>query len=514
MAPSAGALLHPPAGWRLDAFADNLSLELRAHPVAVGTAIALVALLAVGRLLLPVQAGSRLRAALLLLCIYVASLAGRAELLALGHDGDAYGWLALAGALSLSFGIISVVGLIGFDLIARRLGAPRIVRDITIAVASGIVTFALLARSGVDLLQLVTTSAVVTAVIGLALQDTLGNIFAGVALQVDSTITIGDWIRVDDKFTGRVREMRWRSTTIETKDGDIVTFPNAIINRTSVTRFHQDRLQHRQSISFHVHIRHAPNRVIRIVERALRDVPNVSQQLPPECLFAAFDDWAAKYLVRYRLTDFVPDQITDSEVRKRIWYALHREDIEFPYPTSNVKLTQVTPDHDEQKHARDLVRRLKALGKIAFFAPLSEEERRTLAEGLRFMPFADGEAIVKEGDPGDSLYVVREGRVSVRLGVREIAQLGTGDFFGEISLLTGEPRRATVVATDDVECYVVERVLFEGIVKRNPPLAEAVARLLAERERAIESERRGAVDIQRSPDAEALLGRIRRFFGL
>jgi small-conductance mechanosensitive channel/CRP-like cAMP-binding protein len=516
MAPD--SLLAPPAGWAAGAFASNLRAELAAHPTAAGTALALLVLLAVGRGLLPSRERPRLRAALVLFGVYVVSLVARAELLSMGvHDGI-YAWLALGGTLALAYGIISVVALLGYDLVATRFGVPRLLRDVTTAIAGAVVLVWLLSRSGVNLLQLVTTSAILTAVIGLALQDTIGNIIAGIAVQFDSAVSIGDWIRIDERTTGRVREIRWRSTMIETKNGDQLLFPNALINRSMVTRFNHSGLEHRQMIYFHAHYRHPPNRVIAVALGALQDVPNVSRRTPVECFLFSFDDHGVRYVVRYRLVDFGPDTATDSEVQKRIWYALNRAEIEIPYPTHNVFVTSVAADRDQQVHERDLRRRLRALARIPLFVPLNDEERSVLAEGLRFLPFARGEIILRQGEAGDSLYVVRDGSVSIRLAIegahKEIATLSDGEFFGEMSLLTGEPRRATVTALEDTECYVIDRALFERVLKRNPQLADAIGHLLAERERALVSQREALEAGHRPPDEAALLDRIKAFFGL
>jgi len=518
MAPTEDHLLSAPPGWQVGEFLANVLAELRAHSTAASTAIILLILLAIGTVLLPEQARPRLRTALVLFVVYVASMIGRPELLTLGHDGAAYQWLAVAGLLALAFGIISVSALILFDVLARRFGVPRIMRDITTAIATAVVLVALLARSGVNLLQLVTTSAILTAIIGLALQDTLGNIIGGVALQLDSAVAIGDWVRVDDKVTGRVREIRWRSTLLETKNGDLIAYPNSLMNRATVQRFNHDGLEHRQWVYFHVALRHPPNRVTTVVLDALKDTPNVSKQTPPDCLVWEFDGTGIKYAVRYRLIDFRPDDPTDSEVKKRIWYALQRAELEMPFPTTNMMVTDIPADQEERQHSRDLRHRLRALSRISMFEPLNEDERRTLAEGLHFQPFAAGELILRQGEAGDSLFIVRSGRVSVRLSLegsaKEIAQLAAGDFFGEMSLLTGEPRRATITAIEDTECYVVDRALIDGILQRNPSLAEGIGKLLAERQRELEVERKDLLVSHRAPNEADLLDRIRRFFGL
>jgi CRP-like cAMP-binding protein len=236
-----------------------------------------------------------------------------------------------------------------------------------------------------------------------------------------------------------------------------------------------------------------------------------------ECLLVDFDDLGAKYVVRYRLLDFQHDVRTDSDVRKRIWYALHRHQIELPYPSRSIKMKQESREHDQDKHARDIAHRLRALKRIELFAPLSDEERVSLAEGLQFFPFAAGEVILREHEPGDSLYIIRHGEVSVCVaqgeGKLEIKRLRTGDFFGEMSLLTGAPRRATICAVDDVECYVIARVQLERLLGKNPSLADAIGRLLVERQRELASTEAAHAAAPAQAEAD-LLARIRHFFRL
>jgi small-conductance mechanosensitive channel/CRP-like cAMP-binding protein len=511
-------LLRPPPGWHQQGYLSNLACELSAHRVASTVAVVLVVLLLIGRAILPAHLAQRLRTALLLLCVFVITIFGRALFLTLGHDGAAYEWLALLGLLSLAFGIISVSMLILYDLVVSRFGVPRIARDIVIFVAWGSAAFWLFSRSGVNIVQLVTTSAVVTAIIGLSLQDTLGNIIGGVALQVDSAVSLGDWIRVDDKVTGRVREVRWRSTLIETKDGDYVLYPNAVLNRSMVTVFQSGNMLHRQWVYFHVHLRHPPNEIIAIVTEALVGTPNISADAVCECLLLDFDDSGAKYVVRYRLIDYQHDVRTDSDVRKRIWYAMHRHQIEIPYPGRSIKMKQDNAEHDREKHERDIAHRMRALKRIPIFAPLSDEERLSLAEGLQFFPFSTGEVILRQREPGDSLYIIRHGEVSVCVaageGTREVTRLKTGDFFGEMSLLTGAPRRATISAVDDVECYVIHRAQLERLLCKNPPLADAIALKLADRQRELVSQELAQAAHAPAQNDDALLARIRHFFRL
>ena len=515
-APSTDLLLCAPPAWQPGAFWGNAQGELSTHPAAAFTAAILVALLLAGRAILPARSRPNLGTASVLAAIYVVTIFARAELLYLGLADVAYRWVALAGVVALSFAVVSVLSLFVFDVVGRRSSVPRILRDVTTAFACSVLFVALLSRSGVNVLHLVTTSAVITVVIGLALQDTLGNIISGIAMQLDSAFNIGDWVRVDDKVTGKVREIRWRSTLIETRNGDQVIFPNTLVNRAQVVRFQHGSLQHRQWVYFHAALHHPPNRVVDAVLAALVGTPNVSELTPPDCIVWDFDDMGTKYAVRYRLVDILPDDGTDSEVKKRIWYALHRAELEMTLPGRTLHMIQV-PEGSEQR-ARDLDKRLHTLSRIAFLAPLDDGERQQLATGLRFHRFCRGEAIIRQGHAGDSLFVLVKGTVSVRFevagAVHELTQLHVGDFFGEMSLLTGAPRRATIVAAEDTDCYVLDRALFEGVLKENPALATQIGKLLSERERSLAREQERAKLGAPVPSEKDLLDRIRDFFGL
>jgi CRP-like cAMP-binding protein len=311
-----------------------------------------------------------------------------------------------------------------------------------------------------------------------------------------------------------------RSTVIQTKNGERMSIPNGLFAKGVVTTFNKDGLESRRWVYFNVHLRHPPNQVQKAVLDALAGTPNVSTSTPPDCIVLSFEPSCLKYAVRYRLVDFVPDDPTDSEVRKRIWYALHRQGIEIPYPGHNIFVTELNAEREHNKAEREHERRQEFLAKVDLFALLDLQERQHLVAGLRHVVFGGGEVILRAGEPGDSLYVIASGEVSVRLEVddleKEVATLQAGQFFGEMSLMTGEPRRATVVAKNDAECYVIDRALFQEILHKNASLAGRIVQLLSEREMRNKIEREGlsAAAERLHADHQALLGRIKSFFGL
>ncbi len=415
-----------------------------------------------------------------------------------------------------------------FEVLLPRVGVRmlRLVEDISVAVAAAVVTAMVASRSGYDLTGLFATSAVLTAVVGLALQDTLGNTLGGLTLQFDGTIHVDDWIKVGD-VTGRVSEIRWRYTAIESRNWETILIPNSRLVKESVVvlgrRANQPQ-QWRRWVWFRVDFRYAPARVIEAVEQAMLGAPidNVASTPPPNAVLMEYSDSVARYAVRYWLTDLAADDPTDSAVRVRLYAALERAGIPFALPAHAIFMTQDNSKRREHKRKVDHARRLSALQSVQIFAPLSNDERDELADALIHAPFARGEVITRQGQRAHWLYCVLDGDVSVRVAVdgleSEVAVLGPGEVFGEMSLLTGEPRAASAVAITDVECWRLEKEAFQEILRRKPEFAGPIADLLAERRVGLLAAREKLDDRTRGhrlkQEQTDVLARMRRFLGL
>jgi CRP-like cAMP-binding protein len=376
-----------------------------------------------------------------------------------------------------------------------------------------------LTRSEVDVTKVFTASVLTTAVIGLALQETLGNIMAGLALQLERDFEVGDWVRVDERVTGRIREVRWRATTVVTKNGDLVLIPNGVIARSLITNFSRPTTAHRQWVQVRVHFRHPPGRVRDVVVEAVRSQSFVRAEPAPDCVLLDFKDDACTYAIRYWLDDFQRDDSMDSAVRSAVWYALHRAGMEIPFPSMNINVTEMNEDREQRKHDEEYARRVDALSRVDVFRALDAEKIDRLARRMRMIIYGPGEVVLRQGDPGDSLYVVRSGSVAVRLGghgaEREVATLSTGQFFGEMSLMTGESRSATVVAKSDCECYIVDKEAFQEILEERPELAGIISEILARRQVALDGVSLDAtVANQTVMQKNQLRSKIASFFGI
>jgi len=375
-----------------------------------------------------------------------------------------------------------------------------------------------LTRSEVDVTRVFTASVLTTAVIGLALQETLGNIMEGLALQLEPDLEVGDCVKIDDKTTGRIREMRWRATTVVTKNGDLIMIPNGVIARSLITNFSRPTPAHRQWVYLRVHFRHPPGKVRDVAVEAVRAQAFVRNDPAPDCVLMDFKDDACTYAIRYWMDDFQRDDSMDSAVRSAVWYALHRAGMEIPFPSMNINVTEMNADREERKQDEEYARRVDALSRVDVFRALDAEKIDRLARRMRLIIYGPGEVVLRQGDPGDSLYVVRAGSVAVQIGVREarrqVATLAAGQFFGEMSLMTGESRAATVVAKSDCECYIVDKEAFQEILVERPELAGIISEILSRRQIALDGASAEAALASQVVEKNQLRSKIAAFFGI
>lgn len=474
----------------------------------------------------------RIRSAVLLFVLSVVGILLAATLATYGVDPNrsAYRWTIWASLLLQGVAVVGLVSILIFDifLAAIRMRPPRIMRDLILALAYIIVAISTLSLIHVDVTGIVATSAVITAVIGLSFQDTLGNMMGGMALQMERSINVGDWIRVDER-EGLVKEIRWRHTSIETRNWDTVVIPNSVLMKSQVTvlgRRAGSPRQHRQWIHFNIDFRYSPVDVIDAVQTALRAEPitNIAKTPQPDCIFLDFKESYAHYAVRYWLTDLASDDPTNSIVRTRIYFALRRANIPLSIPAHSLFITEDDVSRRERKKIEQLSDRIEALSRVELFATLTEDERRDVAVGLKFAPFVRGEAITRQGSEAHWLYLITKGEAEVRVSVdgsgvsERVATLRVGDFFGEMGLMTGEPRTATVLAQTDVECYRLDKETFQATLQSRPEIAKDISTILARRRVELEATKEGLSEeskrLRMRHHQSDFLRRIQNFFTL
>ncbi len=465
--------------------------------------------------------------------MFVAMTAGLLGLVALSRYGSALTDATLAVVLReallllLAMGFARVVIVFVFQAVLARLAIPRILADVLIAVVLVVFGLYRMNVAGVNLASIITTSAILSGGIALSLREPLENLWGGIALQLDNTCRIGDWIRMEG-VSGQVVGIRWRCTSVATNNGETVIIPNVQLMRTRVTvlaRRGDERIHWRRDIEFSVSYDVPPSRVISVVEAALAraEIRNVATTPRASVVCTAFADSAIHYTARYRLTNILHDFWTDSQVRLHIRATLARHGMEIPFPRRVLIQGQAVDAPELREH--ELTARCASLVRIELFAALTDAERRALAGELADCPYVADDVITRQGEATDSLYILARGRVAVfddstgGTGVRDrLATLDAPSYFGEMGLLTGQARGATVVAQTEVLCYRLDKAGFDAILKARPELVEALSQVVISRQAAndatllaLSADARARAASNRAAD---LVRRIKGFFAI
>jgi len=426
------------------------------------------------------------------------------------------GVLRLISFAILAYLVVRALNVMIFGLVFRlRRGfeAPSLVRNIFSIVAFTALFFLIftLIFPNANLGAVFTTSAIFGVILGLALQDTLGNFFSGISLQADRPFQVGDVIAVGaQRHTGVVEEITWRAIKIRTFQNHVVLISNSTAAKEPIEVSPRTNLNARL-VFFNTLYTDSPAKTIHVVREAVREADNVSQKVTPIVRIRNLGDFSVEYEVKYWLEDYAKYNDTDALVRQRIWYAFRRAGLTFAFPTHTLHVERVPKDATKDRGA--IVERLAA---VDIFAPLSTEETGMLARAATSHVFAPGETVIRAGDPGSSMFVVHNGRVSVQLNengrARTVATLSEGAFFGEMALFTGEPRTANIVAVEETEVLEIGHAAMKQVFDTNPDLVESLTHVITERRLGLEAS--AAPESIDDDESAGLLASIKRFFGL
>ena len=365
----------------------------------------------------------------------------------------------------------------------------------------------------IQLAPLFTGSAILGIVVGLALQDTLGNLFAGIALQADQPFQVGDVIAISNRGTGIVESVSWRGVRIRTFQNKLLVISNAVLGKETIEVAAQDTLNARL-VFFSTVYTNSPAKTAQVIRDAVRQVVNVSQKIRPIVRIRELAESGLNWEVKYWLENYSRHNDTDALIRQRIWYAFKREGLHFSFPTRTVHVEKAVEVPSFDEYVNDATEHLT---KVPIFAPLCEEEVQKLAESSTRRVFAPGEAIVRKGQEGGSMYVIVRGSVSVQLpgtnGAMTINKLQMNDFFGEMSLLTGEPRTANVVADEETDVLQIRKAAIKPIFEANPDLLSSISEIVEERRKLLTVNLEASMPKIRIEES-GLLGSIKRFFGI
>ncbi|MEI8167140.1 MAG: mechanosensitive ion channel family protein [Chloroflexales bacterium] len=501
----------------------NASFLSLLTPVAVGLGASVVLLIIFSQL----PSSSRLRA---LGPVYVAAtlLLG----LALVLDGEGLlplGWPrdVLLATLVVGWGYIvfDLLEYLAFErsLARRGMSVPRLVRDILRALA--LIALLLLVTSrifGVSLSSIVISSTVASAVIGLALQDLLRNVIAGIALQIEQPFAPGNWVLLRDQPM-RVLEMSWRATRFVTVDNTHVVVPNANLAQIEISNYSLISPVQALHVQITLDAEHPPDLVKRVLARAALAAEGVVPNPAPGVRLITYGEACVTYDIKFWMSDFERYIETRDAVMTNIWYHTRRANLRLSISARELFVHEADAHLLSEKQAHALRQVETVLARVELFADLSPAEHAALATRVAQHVYGCGEVLVRQGDLDDTLFVIVAGRVRVE-AVHEPGGpavqanvLHAGDFFGEMALLTGTPRRATVIAEEDTTTLVVGREALAPLFEANPALPERLSEAL-ERRDAQNSSALAALTPAASPNEAAetptLLSRMRSLFGL
>ena len=422
-------------------------------------------------------------------------------------------WMAL---------VISVVRFVGFLVVktayrnAEQGEVSSLIKTV-LSIIIYIVAFFMIFQSqfpGVQLTALFTGSTILGIVVGLALQDTLGNLFAGLALSADQPFVVGDVILIPGRGEGVIEHVSWRGVKIRTFQNKLLVISNSVLGKEIFEVAPKNNLN-AKIVFFNSLYSNSPAKTITAIREAVRQVENVSPKIRPVVrirnLAADGIDWEVKYW----LEDYRQQHDTDALVRQRIWYVFQRENIHFAYPTRTIYLEKKPAELPPEDVFNTIADRLN---RVSIFAPLSDEEIERLANASTTRIYAPGESIVRMGQEGNSMFVVISGVVKVQIPEltyqKTIGTLHENDFFGEMSLLTGEPRSATVVAHEESEVLRIDKSGLAPIFESNPVLVESISELVEERRALLAAQIEAHAEEEESRTKKGVMKSIKSFFGL
>jgi small-conductance mechanosensitive channel len=353
---------------------------------------------------------------------------------------------------------------------------------------------------------LITVSSVVIAVVGFALRNVISDLVSGIALGIEHPYRIGDWIETNTGSAGKVAEITWRTTRLVERNGFVIIVPNGLVAGQRLINYSNGERDYRASLRVPLDPTLPVSRAKRFLLSGALDAGRHIPGLLPDVLLTEYNDGAAIYLVRFRTADFGREAICRDAVASRILHALQ-------CAGQTIQQTNLI----RREAAPRLSPRAALLFHVDLFRDFDAAERSELADRMRCRDLVPGQTIVRQGEAGDSLFVLAEGILDVSINRDEalplLDRIAPGEVFGEISLLTGQPRTATVTALLAALVYEIHRDDIDPILRRRPAIAEGLALVMAERHMRNEIHGREP-ELPAPPTRDDLLARLRLLFRL
>lgn len=370
-----------------------------------------------------------------------------------------------------------------------------------------------------DVSPLLTTFGVGSLVVGLALQDTLGNLFSGLAIIFERPLAVGDWIQLGDTV-GKVRQITWRSVRIVTRELNEITIPNSAISKDRIMNYSSPNRLFGFKVTVGFSYDAPPSLVKEMLRTTALETPGIVGTPPPDARTLEFAASSVTYELRVFIDDY--DQFTDvrNELMSRIWYSARRAGIQIPYPITTIHKTEIPyqlPKGEDEEQFKATLRGTE------LFKGLTDSEVELLSHKVSIHRYGKGEVLLREGEVGDHFFMILDGTCSVVVqsaqgGPIGVAAVGHGDVVGEMALLAGATRTATVKASSDVTAARIGKESLSALLSQRADLLQTFAHYTAKRATEIEEARLIESQIVRTQSGEiderALGERIKRFLGL
>ena len=373
---------------------------------------------------------------------------------------------------------------------------------------------------GQELSGILLTSTVASAIIGFSIQDTLSNLFAGIALQIESPFAIDDWVEIGG-HEGQILSQNWRTLMLLTRENHRVSLTNQFVASDKIVNYSRPSKRQIQIFYIGLHYKHPPNFVKQVMIDFLNSVDECEYDPENPPFVAGFDEYAINYGLRFWIKDYADVIKVRDLVHTRLWYIFKREGIQIPYPIA-YEIQQELPPHiveAENKPEFDIPELLRTFDLLQ---KLDENQIEQLATSAKMQYYSADETLVKEGQSGDSMYLITRGTIDVSIKGNlnqdiHVQQKSAGDFFGEMSLLTGEPRSATIKAASDVYAIVLKKDAFTSVLMEDPSILTILLDELESQRQNIETSRLSQSNQAQAASISArdlLMGRIRDYLGL
>jgi len=416
--------------------------------------------------------------------------------------------------------IIAIVDRYLWDLYFQqkhRVKVPKFLTEVVRLVIILVAVFLVLDLGyGQTLKGLLIAPGIAAIVLGLAAQDLLGNLVAGMALQVGKPFVHGDWLFIDNRHA-EVIEINWRATRLRTNDHICIEIPNREIARQTVVNLNRPQRKHAMRLTMLLDSAAPPTQVKRVLTEAAAQAAGVAREPQPKVYLKSFADYGIEYEIKFWMEDFqLYNEICDA-IRTNAWYGLRRHRIRIPFPLRRIQLERAPVEGPDEVPAAART----ILSQQPLFRCLTEEQVDALVPRARVAYYGEGERLIQQGAAGESMFILVEGEASVAVegagSPQRVAALKAGDCFGEMSLLTGERRSATVSAETDCVVVEIDKAVLARTLKESPELLTQLGGLLAERQMQTEGIRAAAAQDtelakRQTEYADTFANKLRRFF--